>query len=243
MHKYIDKSLVFTKKVNFVLLLLLTHVHIFAQEMIVKSVEVLDNDISARTNPCFDINGDPCALVKVNIVAPNVTFEGNVVSVVPKEGQYWVYLLSGSKNLTITQPMLLPCKINFVDKWINGLNEKTTYSVTITLPEYLYALVNRTDNGISGTGIGSVSGGWIMPEYAKVPSTVTGSIRFRVNIDHKGQVNSIKFAGGDNPAASDPRLRQAVESEIRSRQFTRGNSPAPEDATAFITFRFRQRSQ
>lgn len=96
-----------------------------------------------------------------------------------------------------------------------------------------------TAAGINGTGSGSVGGGWILPSYAKVPSTVTGSIRCRVKVDRNGQVTSITFEGGDAPAATDPRLRQAVENEIRSRRFTRGNSPAPDDATAYITYRFR----
>lgn len=92
---------------------------------------------------------------------------------------------------------------------------------------------------INGTGSGTVGGGWFMPSYAKVPSTVTGSIRMRVRIDSEGQVVEVAFQGGDPPAATDPELRRAVESEVRSRRFTRGASPAPNEATAYITYRFR----
>lgn len=99
--------------------------------------------------------------------------------------------------------------------------------------------VTGTATGINGTGSGRVGGGWNMPSYAKVPATVTGSISLMVRIDKQGKVISVSFQGGDAPAATDARLRQAVENEVRSRRFTRGNSPAPDEATAYITYRFR----
>lgn len=117
-----------------------------AQEMQIKSVETLTTDISARTNPCFDINGDPCALIKVNLVAPNATFEGNVIKVIPKDGQYWVYMTAGSRSLTVNQPMILPCKIDFISNGVTKLAEKTTYSVTISLPEDLLMAILETNN-------------------------------------------------------------------------------------------------
>lgn len=93
--------------------------------------------------------------------------------------------------------------------------------------------------GINGTGTGSVGGGWSMPAYAKVPANVTGSIKIMVKIDKTGKVTSVSFQGGDAPAATDRNLRNAVEKEVRSRRFTRGATPAPDEATAYITYRFR----
>lgn len=90
-----------------------------------------------------------------------------------------------------------------------------------------------------GSGTGSVGGGWFMPEYAKVPSTITGSIRVMVKINSEGAVTSVNFLGGDPPASTDKALRAAVEAEVRSKKFTRGVSPAPEQSTAYITYRFR----
>lgn len=93
--------------------------------------------------------------------------------------------------------------------------------------------------GINGTGTGTVGGGWIVPQYAKVPASVTGSLRFMAKINSEGVVTSVTFQGGDAPAATDPRLKAAVEREIRQRRFTRGNTPAPDESTAYITYRFR----
>lgn len=90
-----------------------------------------------------------------------------------------------------------------------------------------------------GVGTGSVGGGWFMPDYAKVPSTITGSIRVMVKIDSQGNVTSLSFLGGDPPAATDKALRAAVEAEIRSRRFIRGSSEAPDLSSAYITYRFR----
>lgn len=92
---------------------------------------------------------------------------------------------------------------------------------------------------INGTGSGSVGGGWFLPDYAKVPSSVTGSIRLMVKVNKEGYVTSLKFQGGEPPAATDPALRSAVEKEVRSKKFTRGASEAPDESTAYITYRFR----
>lgn len=93
---------------------------------------------------------------------------------------------------------------------------------------------------VSGTGTGTVNGGWSMPPFAKVPATVTGSIKLMVKINSDGKVISVSFQGGDAPAATDTRLRRAVEQEVRSRRFTRHNTAdAPDQATAYITYKFK----
>lgn len=97
-----------------------------------------------------------------------------------------------------------------------------------------------TSSSLNGHGTGRVGGGWIMPSYARVPSTVTGSIRLEVKIDRQGNVTRVSFTGGNPPAATDTRLRQAVEREVRSRRFSRSDgSEAPASATAYITYTFR----
>lgn len=97
-----------------------------------------------------------------------------------------------------------------------------------------------TSASVNGTGTGSVGGGWIIPAYARVPSTVTGSIKMQVKIDRTGRVTSVAFTGGNPPAATDARLRAAVEAEVRGRRFTRANpDDAPASATAYITYTFR----
>ncbi len=94
-------------------------------------------------------------------------------------------------------------------------------------------------SALNGRGTGSAGGGWIIPAYAKVSSTVTGSVKMVVKIDRSGRVTSVRFDGGDAPAATDPAVRRAVEAEVRSRRFTRADDNAPEESTAYITYTFR----
>lgn len=92
---------------------------------------------------------------------------------------------------------------------------------------------------VNGTGTGTVGGGWIIPKYAAVRSTVTGSVKVKVTIDVNGRVTSLSFQGGDAPAATDATVRAAVEKEVRARKFTRTDDAAPDHATAYITYTFK----
>ncbi|MDE6311705.1 MAG: hypothetical protein K2L96_07820 [Muribaculaceae bacterium] len=90
----------------------------------------------------------------------------------------------------------------------------------------------------NGTGSGRVNGGWRMPSYAKVPSTVTGTIELKATINSQGKVTAVEVIGGQAPAATNAALAEACKAEIRRRTFTRSDSNAPESATAYITYRF-----
>lgn len=94
-------------------------------------------------------------------------------------------------------------------------------------------------SALNGRGTGQAGGGWIIPAYAKVPSTVTGSVKMMLKIDRTGKVTSVTFQGGDAPAATDPTVRKAVEAEVRARRFTRADDNAPEVSTAYITYTFK----
>lgn len=97
-----------------------------------------------------------------------------------------------------------------------------------------------TSSSVNGSGTGTVGGGWVIPRYARVPSTLTGSIKMQLRIDRTGAVTSVTFTGGQPPAATDHRLRTAVEAEVRAHRFTRTDAAtAPESATAYITYTFR----
>lgn len=94
-------------------------------------------------------------------------------------------------------------------------------------------------SALNGRGTGSAGGGWVIPAYSKVPSTVTGSVKMMLKIDRTGRVTSVTFQGGDAPAATDPAVRRAVEAEVRARRFTRADDNAPEQSTAYITYTFK----
>lgn len=110
--------------------------NLFAQELTVKSMTALPMDLSASKYVRKDLNGQPCALVKLQLATMGARFEGNVVgSTDYHTNEYWVYMTEGSYMLCIKHPAFLPLTINFRDYDINGLKSKGTYQLTIAKPK------------------------------------------------------------------------------------------------------------
>ncbi len=99
--------------------------------------------------------------------------------------------------------------------------------------------VDKSQQGTTGRGTGNVGGGWIIPQYAAVPSNVTGSVKMVVKIDNTGKVISVSFNGGDPPAATNASVRAAIEREVKSKKFNRNSYDDAQAATAYITYTFR----
>lgn len=69
-----------------------------AQKITIAQCECLPLDLSASINPREDLNGDKCALLKVEMATEKATFEGNILGKVEyKVNEYWVSLVS-TKN-------------------------------------------------------------------------------------------------------------------------------------------------
>ena len=106
-----------------------------AQKLSVESFTIAPNDISATLNPRLDLNNNPCGLVKVQLPVSGAQFEGNIIYPVPnKTGEYWVYMTEGSKELLVKTPGFNPLRVTFADYQITSINSKTTYVLTLTLP-------------------------------------------------------------------------------------------------------------
>ena len=111
----------------------LCNINIVAQKLNVESFVVKTNDITARTQPRQDINGNDCALIKVQLAASNAVFEGNVIgSVAYNTSEYLVYMAQGSKKLTVKVKGYLPLEVSFQDYEIKLLAPKTVYLLTIS---------------------------------------------------------------------------------------------------------------
>ena len=103
-----------------------------AQEMSVKSFHEVSNDLSARTKPRQDLNGNDCALVKVLFSVSGASFAGMVVGDINTyPGEYWVYMAQGSKRLTIRLEGCLPLEVEFNDYGVSKLEAKTVYLLTL----------------------------------------------------------------------------------------------------------------
>lgn len=76
-----------------------------AQQFSVESFKLLPNDVTAFVDPVEDLNGDACALLKVEC-SPEFAFSTplGIVSRIDKTGEIWLYLPKGSKKITIKHP-------------------------------------------------------------------------------------------------------------------------------------------
>lgn len=83
-----------------------------------------------------DLNGVPCALVKVQVVDDIERIEGNKIGDIVKRGvEKWVYMCKGSRNMRIHLTNHLPVKVMFQDYQINGLESNRVYELIIEIPD------------------------------------------------------------------------------------------------------------
>ena len=99
-----------------------------------KSMELVVNDLSASltNNRRLDMNGTPCALVRVMLKDSDPQFEGNVAGKIGQRGmQYFVYMSAGSKYLRVAPADHFPLMVSFADYGIKALESKKTYDLII----------------------------------------------------------------------------------------------------------------
>lgn len=105
---------------------------ISAQNWQVKEMHEDIFDLDASTNERLDTNKKPCALIKVRIVADEVSFSGHVVGNVNKnESEYWIYMPEESSSLRIIFADDTSLDVNFLDYIDSALKSKVTYILVI----------------------------------------------------------------------------------------------------------------
>ena len=130
------------KKASFFLFLSFGWLSTYGQELTVKSFVEKTNDLAASTYERKDDNGDPCALVKIQLATAGAQFSPNLVGNVEyKVDEYWVYLPTINKHLEVKHPNYLPFDVVFADYGIK-LEPKRTYSLVLSLPETGYGSVS-----------------------------------------------------------------------------------------------------
>jgi hypothetical protein len=112
----------------------------YGQSFSIISFSNTASDLSAQTEPREDFNGVKCGLIKVRCVLDGVSFKGNVIGNVEHiDGEYWVYMSSGSKKLSIHHAKLLPLDIDFESIFNETIQPATTYLLTLSIPDVLYS--------------------------------------------------------------------------------------------------------
>lgn len=95
-----------------------------------------------------DLNGVPCALIKVYVVDDIERIEGNKIGDIVKRGKVekWVYMCKGSRNIRIHFRNHLPVRVMFQDHHINGLESNRVYELLLEIPDMAMPAQNNPVN-------------------------------------------------------------------------------------------------
>lgn len=129
------------RKILMILMVVLGCIAASAQELTVEKVFLDAADLSGQTRMRKDLNGKPCALVKVRLTLPGAVFSGDVVGdVFNNGGEYWVYVIDGTKHLRLNQQLVKPLALYFPDWDINGVQGGAVYVVDLSAPKELWGV-------------------------------------------------------------------------------------------------------
>ena len=117
------------KRVIFFALAMLVTMIVSGQELQVRSFRFAANDISAVKYQRLDLNGNPCALIKVGLGVQGAKFPSTEVvgDVKFDTGEYWVYVVDGTKKLKVMHNNYAPLYIDFSDYPEQRLEGGRTY--------------------------------------------------------------------------------------------------------------------
>lgn len=102
-----------------------------AQELKVLEFRADISMTDATQYPKEDFNNERCGLVKLGLVLPDATFEGDIVSSEYRDGEWWIYMSRDANWLTIKSSNYLPLRCEFEDYEIKGIQSNVTYVMTI----------------------------------------------------------------------------------------------------------------
>lgn len=104
------------RNITVFLIVILSHsLQVSAQSMSVESFEPRDKDLTANTEPNirYDLNGDKCALIKIQTTEHNFIFDVGSLGITEKIDQnaehpaeIWLYVPNGVKSISIQHPTL-----------------------------------------------------------------------------------------------------------------------------------------
>lgn len=106
----------------------------YTQQLKVKGFKLDTSDLRARTRPRKDINGDPCALVKIQIPALHdlsVESSAQIGEMEYTPGEYMLFLGDGTRHITLKHPDYEPTEIDFGMR-VEGMN---AYVLRLEIPK------------------------------------------------------------------------------------------------------------
>ena len=121
-------------KLKLTILFLFMSLAASAQRLAVESLKLRPNDLSARNvkNQRHDLNGKPCALLKV-MVLDNITkcSSGNIGDIVTEGPVKLIYITSATPSIELSFQYHYPITINFADYGYKHLEGNSTYELNL----------------------------------------------------------------------------------------------------------------
>ena len=121
-------------KLKLTILFLLMSLAASAQRLAVESLKLRPNDLSARNvkNQRHDLNGKPCALLKV-MVLDDITkcSSGNIGDIVTEGPVKLIYITSATPSIELSFQYHYPLTINFADYGYKHLEGNSTYELNL----------------------------------------------------------------------------------------------------------------
>lgn len=98
----------------------------YGQQVSIEGIRELSTDLTARTYPRKDLNGNRCAVIKIIGNAEVLSVSGNIIGdLVNKGNEYWAYLAPNTKVVLLNIKGAKPVKINFEESEVTLLSGNT----------------------------------------------------------------------------------------------------------------------
>ena len=121
-------------RIKLIFLFLFMSLAASAQRLAVESLKLRPNDLSARNvkNQRHDLNGKPCALLKVKVM-DNITkcSSGNIGDIVTEGPVKLIYITSATPSIELSFQYHYPLTINFADYGYKHLEGNSTYELNL----------------------------------------------------------------------------------------------------------------
>lgn len=101
----------------------------WAQELKVLEFRADMSMTDAVQFPKEDLNGDRCGLIRLGLVLPDATFEGDIISSEYKDGEWWIYMIRDANWITIKSSKYLPLRYEFEE-----IQSNVTYVMNVEVP-------------------------------------------------------------------------------------------------------------
>ena len=144
-----QKQLMKVKFIGLILLFCLFGLNVRAQETTKVNSFLETTQHIPLNDRRSDLNGDPCALVKVQVVDNISRVEGNTIGDIVNKGvEKWIFMCKGSRNIKIHLKNNLPVTVKFRDYKINGLESNRVYELILDVPKKQDIVPVHENNGV-----------------------------------------------------------------------------------------------